>query len=78
MSNLKTYSFEKGYDKIAGGQQNSFRSDVMEALNLTTTQAFYIRMRGEVIPKVTEVEIIERLMLKYGVKKSNIWGGRQS
>lgn len=68
------FAFSKGYNRIPAGDQLAFRSEVIERLGLNNRTSFYVRMRGELVPKVTEVEVIEELMLKYGVKKSEIWG----
>lgn len=74
MKGDQRFAFKKGYNRIAGGDQLRFRAELMERLDIRNAVSFYVRMRGEIIPRVTDVEVIEELMQKYGVKKSEIWG----
>jgi len=68
------FAFSRGYNRIPAGDQLAFRKELIERLGYNNVTSFYVRMRGEKVPLVTDVEIIEELMLKYGVKKSEIWG----
>jgi hypothetical protein len=74
MKGDQRFAFKKGYNRIAAGDQLLFRKELMERMGIRGIVSFYVRMRGEIIPRVTEVEIIEELFAKYGVKKSEIWG----
>ena len=44
----------------------------MAALNLKTRNTFYIRLRGEIEPKVSEAEAIEAIFKDYGI--TEVWG----
>lgn len=68
------FAFSRGYSRIAAGDQLAFRKELLERLGMNNITSFYVRLQGKQVPKVTEVELIEELMLKYGVKKSEIWG----
>lgn len=70
--NMDSFSFRKGYDQVKRKDIVAVRSEIMEALGLNTRMAFYQRMWGKVIPKVTEAKAIEQVFAKYGIKQ--IWG----
>ena len=68
------FAFSRGYKRIPAGDQLAFRKELLERLGYNNITSFYVMMGGKKVPKVTEVDVIEELMLKYGVKKSEIWG----
>ena len=39
---------------------------------MKTRNTFYIRMRGEIEPKVSEAEAIEKIFSEYGI--TDVWG----
>lgn len=71
MTTIKKYPFKKGYAQLTREGANAVKLDVMDAFGISSNQ-FYIRMRGEVEPKVSEAATIERIFHKRGV--TNIWG----
>ncbi|WP_346236707.1 hypothetical protein ABDK00_014250 [Niabella insulamsoli] len=72
---VSPYSFEKGYRHIPQIHQADAIQDLMVFLKITSVSNLYRRMRGEVEPKVSEKEGIERIINgKYKVAKKNIWG----
>ena len=68
---MNKLSFKKGYEQVQIKDLQDVRSEIMHALGITTLQAFRNRMNGEVEPKVSEVQEIERVFNKYG--KKEIW-----
>ena len=66
------YSFRKGYDSLKRIEQPLVRKEIMQAFNLKTAVTFYDRMKGKVIPRMDEKEVIESIFKKYGITK--IWG----
>ncbi|HCO18078.1 MAG TPA: hypothetical protein DIT39_00450 [Tissierellales bacterium] len=68
------FSFARGYARIPAGDQLAFRTELLEKLGYNNLASFYDRKNGKKEPKVSEKEIIEELFVKYGVKKSEIWG----
>lgn len=71
MSVPRTFSFRKGYRKLTLNDSAVVREELKESLGLNNN-SFYRRLRGEVEPKITEVERIENIFSKYGV--TDIWG----
>ena len=69
---IRPHSFRRGYDQLKRGEYLEVRREIMEALDIKTEMAFYNRMNGKVIPKVTEAEVIEGIFAKYGVIE--VWG----
>lgn len=71
---MDNYSFQKGYGKIQHGDAPKVKAEIMLVLNITSRPAWLRRINGITIPTVKEVEDVESVFLKYGVKKSNVWG----
>lgn len=72
MSEIKTFSFRKGYRQLTLEQTPLFRDNIMKALSLSR-ESFYRRLRGEVEPKVTEAAKIIKIFKEYNITE-NIWG----
>lgn len=68
----KKYSFGKGFDKVPGGLQPDVKAKIMSVLDIKTLPAWLARLNGEVEPKISEVEKIEKVFKKYHV--TDIWG----
>lgn len=68
----KNFSFKRGWLQVRQCDVEAVRNDIMEALGITTIQAFGKRLRGDVEPKVSEVPVIEGVFAKYKIK--DIWG----
>ncbi len=69
---IRPHSFRRGYDQLKRSEYLDVRREIMEALGITTEMAFYNRMNGKIIPKVTEAEIIEGIFAKRGILE--VWG----
>lgn len=67
------YSFRAGMGQVAASRVPDAKSDIMQAIGITSHPAWLKRLRGEVEPRVSEVSAIEAVFAKYGVTK-NIWG----
>jgi hypothetical protein len=72
---MKKYSFQKGYGQIAGDLQPEVKSKIMKTLNITTLAGFLRRLYGDVEPKISEAEAIEKIFAKYGV--TEVWGPKR-
>jgi len=70
---MSRFSFQKGFDQVKNKDVKNARREIMEALKINSRYGWSRRINGLVEPKVSEVEVIERIFLKYGVK-SDIWG----
>jgi hypothetical protein len=68
------YSFKKGFLLIPIGAADEVKKEIMSALRITTRTSWSKRLRGLVIPKVDEAELIEEIFAKYGIKKADVWG----
>jgi len=68
---MTKYSFKRGYNKIPQGKVKEVREKIITALGISKP-SFYSRLRGEVIPKITEYNAIEAIFQDYGIE--DIWG----
>ncbi len=50
------------------------REDIKNVLGITSRSQWYQRLSGKIIPDVEEKAAIEKVFIKYRVKKSDIWG----
>lgn len=66
------FSFRKGWSQLPKNKTAEVRELIMEALQLKTRNTFYIRMRGEIEPKVSEAESIEAIFKDHGI--TDVWG----
>lgn len=69
---MKNHSFMHGWLQVKNGEIEAVRTEIMQVLNITSREAFRLRLMGKVEPKVSEKEAIEAVFHKYGIKK--IWG----
>lgn len=66
-------SFKKGYEKIARRRNDAraeywqFMNDLKEALGVTTLQATYLYINGEVELRISQVDAVQSVFRKYGV-----------
>lgn len=72
--NMLKHSFKRGYGRVPHGKIPEIRSELMSTLNITSKGSWFNRLNGKIEPKVSEVEAIEAVFAKYGVKKTEIWG----
>jgi hypothetical protein len=68
----KRFSFKKGFGQVKNKDVPAVKREIKEALGIESRYAWGKRLKGEVEPKITEVEAIETIFKKYGVTK--IWG----
>lgn len=68
------FSFQKGFGQVKQKDVVRVRAEIMQALGITTRPNWNRRLKGEVVPKVTEAEAIEAIFAKYGVKE--VWGAQ--
>ena len=68
----RDFSFQKGWSQVKQGEVSVVRTQLMTALSITTRMAFLNRLNGDVEPKVTEYEAIERIFKEHGI--AEIWG----
>jgi len=66
------FSFKKGWLRVPQGDVAIVREKIMKALGVASEVAFLQRKRGEIIPKVTDVEAIEAVFAEYGI--TDVWG----
>lgn len=72
MTTTNRFAFKKGWGQVPHDKTKEVRRRIMEALNLQARNNFYIRLRGEIEPKVSEAESIEAIFLEFGI--TDIWG----
>ena len=65
-------AFELGWSQLQIKDVKAVRNELMEALNITTTQALRNRRTGKIDHTLSEKEVIEEIFHKRGIKK--IWG----
>lgn len=68
------FSFQKGFGQVKQKDIPAVRQEIMAALGITTRPNWSRRLKGEVVPKVTEAEAIEAIFARYGVK--DVWGAQ--
>lgn len=68
----KEWSFQKGFDQVPKGMLNQVKEELMAVFNITTRAAWYRRLYGSTIPRADQVQAVEAVFKKYGIK--NIWG----
>jgi hypothetical protein len=72
MKKTGEYSFEKGWYQLRQQDVQAAKEELMASLGVTTNMAFRNRLKGKHIPKITQVEAIEKVFAKYGIRK--VWG----
>ena len=66
------YAFLKGWKKVPQGAAKELKQKIKDSLGIVSDAAFYSRMRGEVIPLISQFEAIEKIFAMYGI--TDIWG----
>jgi len=69
---MEKFSFKKGFSQVMQKDAVDVRAEIMTALNITTRSSWAARLNGNVEPKVSEAQEIERIFAKYGV--TDVWG----
>jgi hypothetical protein len=68
------HSFKRGYSQIPYKDLKKVKTEIMDALSITSRSQWYERLWGNVVPNVEEKNAIEQVFTKYKVKKTEIWG----
>lgn len=68
------HSFKKGYGMIPYRDIRKAREEIKEVLGISARSQWYQRLNGKIIPNVEEKDAIEKIFVKYKVKKSDVWG----
>lgn len=66
------FSFKRGFGQVKIKDQQSVRSKIMKALDINSRGAWRLRLEGEIEPRVSEAQAIEKIFSEYGIK--DIWG----
>lgn len=69
---MNQFSFKKGFDQVPHGKVKQVRDELMDALGIKTRPSWLARLRGNVEPKISEAETIERIFAKYNINE--VWG----
>ncbi len=69
---MEKFSFKKGFDQVQRKDVNEVKRKIMKALNISTRSAWRARLSGEVEPRVSEAESLERIFAEYGI--TDFWG----
>jgi hypothetical protein len=72
IQDINEFSFARGFSQVQNKDLKTVRKELMEKLGLQTNPAFMQRMKGKIVPKVTEVRIIEEIFAKRGI--TDVWG----
>lgn len=66
------FAFVRGMNAVRNKDIVSCKNELCAAMGWTTRSSWYLHLYGKIEPKVTEVETVERVFAKYGIK--NVWG----
>lgn len=66
------HSFQKGLNQVPLGKIPEIKNDIMQALKITSHPAWLRRLKGEVDPKTKEIQNVEEVFKRYGIKE--VWG----
>jgi len=72
INNMDKYSFIKGFGQVQNKDVRLVKSEIMVALGIKTRYAWGLRLKGEIEPRVSEAEAIEKIFKSHGIK--SIWG----
>lgn len=72
---MKKYGFKRGWNKANSAQKKSLMKGLMKIYEITTVQAVYARIRGDVEPRVSQADATERLFEKHNI--TDIWDKRK-
>lgn len=71
---MNKYSFKRGWKELKYSDRKEAMKDIMNILNIKTVVSFHRRKRGEPIPRMDEVEKINKIFNKYNVPNDKVWG----
>lgn len=69
---MPKFSFKKGFNQVQIGQSSEVKEKLMAALSITTRASWSARLNGQIEPKVSEAQAIEKVFAEYKIK--DIWG----
>lgn len=67
-----TWGFIKGLNQLRVCEVDEVRSEIMEALGITTNVSYINRKTGKIEPKISEARAIEEIFAKRGI--TDVWG----
>ncbi|MBV5348903.1 hypothetical protein JZU61_04505 [bacterium] len=68
----KNYAFNRGFNQVSVGNAPLLKEELMKALKIKSRAAWIRRINGQVDPKVSEINSVETVFAKYGIKQ--VWG----
>ena len=68
------YSFKKGFAQLSTKEASEVRAKIMSSLGLNSRASWYIRLNGNVEPKISEVNVIEAIFKEYNIAELLAWG----
>jgi hypothetical protein len=72
---MKNYAFNKGWRKANEDQKKALMKGLMKIYDVTSVQAVYARIRGDVEPKISQAKATEKLFARSGI--TEIWGAKK-
>lgn len=69
---MSSFSFKLGFAQIKMAESKEVRNKLMLALGISTRQAWSKRLKGQVEPKMSEIQAVEMVFAEYGI--AEIWG----
>ena len=72
MKKLESYSFQKGWFQVRQADIAKVRAKIMTMFGISTRNAFYNRLNGEIVPNVDEFVELENIFREFGI--TDIWG----
>lgn len=69
------YSFKKGFAQLTPKEASEVRAKIMFSLGLNSRASWYIRLNGNVEPKISEVNVIEAIFKEYNI--TEVWGDEE-
>lgn len=68
----KSYSFKKGFSQVPVGKTKEVKDQIMRCLKITSHPAWLRRLRGEIEPRISEMDAVYSVFLAHGIE--DIWG----
>lgn len=69
---IKSDSFQKGFNLIPHGRISELKNEIMQALKIKSQPSWFRYLRGETELKPSQTKAIEEIFKSYGIK--DIWG----
>lgn len=68
----ENFAFVRGFSQVKQKDIQALKSEILKELGLKTRVSWYNRLYGNVEPKISEAQAIEKIFKKYGIKE--VWG----